>query len=141
MAKSAIDSVVMSIDRDAFDRIRVDTIKSDAEQKIDFLMRYVPRMRMSPRNIVEELDILFVKECYPKGYRVIKDGELNDSVYFIRSGVCQSLHPLAGALGSLKDQLTPDEQAKYKYVKLSDLSNSHNYHDRRWPVLWRRQRP
>eukprot|EP01022_Parablepharisma_sp_SALTPOND_P012672 TRINITY_DN1635_c0_g1_i1.p3 TRINITY_DN1635_c0_g1~~TRINITY_DN1635_c0_g1_i1.p3 ORF type:complete len:364 (-),score=47.41 TRINITY_DN1635_c0_g1_i1:5498-6589(-) len=76
---------------------------------------------MSPRNIIEELDILFVKECYTKGYRIIKDGEYNENVYFIKSGVCKLLQPIAGPLNPVKAQMTPEEQANHKYIALCDL--------------------
>lgn len=112
----------MSIDKVAYERIRADTIKSDAEQKIEFLQRYVPRLRMSPRNILEELDILFVKESYTKGYRVLKEGDFNENVYFVRSGTCRVLRALTGPLSGIKAHLSQEEQGKYKYVSLYNLS-------------------
>ncbi len=121
IAKAAGETTVLAIDRVAYDRIRAETVQSDAEQKIEYLIRYVPKLRMSPRGIIEELDILFVKECYTKGYRIIKDGDFNENVYFIKSGACKLLQPLTGPLTAVKAQLTSDEQAKYKYVQMCTL--------------------
>ena len=118
LTKASGETVVLSIDRVAFDKIKAETVQSDAEQKIEFLLRYVPKLRMSPRNIIEELDILFVKECYTKGYRIAKDGEINESVYFIRSGTCRLLQPVPGLV---KAQMTSEEAAKYKYINLCAL--------------------
>lgn len=122
MAKSAGDSIVMCIERVAHEKIRAETVKSEAEQKIEFLIRYVPKLRMSPRNIVEELDILFVKECYSKGYKIIKESEYNENVYFVRSGTCRFLQPLTGVLSGIRSQLATEEQSQYKYLALCNLS-------------------
>jgi len=122
IAKSTGDTIVLSIDRAAFDRIRAETVQNDAEQKIEFLLRYVPRLRMSPRNIIEELDILFIKECYTKGFRILKEGELNEHVYFVRSGTCRLLQPImVHSLSALKNQFSGEELSKYKYVNLCSL--------------------
>ena len=123
MAKSVGDTLVIAIDKDAHERVRAETVKSEAEQKIEFLLRFVPKLRMSPRNIIEELEILFVKECYTKGYKIIKEGEYNENVYFVRSGTCRLYLPLTGVLTGIKSQLTPEEQSRCKYVFLYGLSN------------------
>ena len=112
---------MISIEKIAQERIRAETVKSEAEEKIEFLLRYVPKLRMSPRNIVEELEILFVKECYTKGYKIIKEGDFNENVYFVRSGTCCLYHPLNGILAGIKTQLTSDEQGRLKYLALYNL--------------------
>jgi len=73
---------------------------------------------MSPRDIIQELDILFVKECYTKGYRILKDGDHNENVYFIREGVCRVMQPINNVLNPLREQLTIEEKSKYKYASL-----------------------
>ena len=35
---------------------------STSEQKVDFLVRYVPRLRAVARSMVEELEVFFIKE-------------------------------------------------------------------------------
>ena len=122
MAKSVGESIVIAIDKLSHEKIRAETAKSEAEQKIEFLLRYVPKLRISPRNIIEELEILFVKECYTKGYKIIKEGEYNENVYFVRSGTCNVYHSLSGILSGMKSQLTPEEQGRYKYLSLLNLS-------------------
>lgn len=116
MAKQAL---VLVIDRTIYDRIRTETVQCDAEKKIAFLVRYVPRLRMSPRNIIEELDILFIKECFTKGYRILKKGDFDENVYFIKEGQCRVMAPVNNSLNGIKSQLTPEENAKYKYATLS----------------------
>lgn len=122
-AISVGESVVLAIDKAAYERIRAETVKSEAEQKIDFLIRYVPKLRISPRSIIEELDILFVKECYTKGYKIIREGDFNENVYFMKAGTCRSLQSLSGPLTGIKSQLNAEEQSRYKQLIVSTLSN------------------
>lgn len=122
VAYAAGETIVLSVDRASYDKIRTETIQSDAEKKINFLIRYVPRLRMSPRNIIEELDLLFVKECYTRGYKILKEGEFNENVYFIRSGICKMMYSLIGPMKKVKEQLSPEEQEKYKYITLCNVS-------------------
>ncbi len=122
LATSCGESMVLSIDKAAYERIRAETVKSEGEQKIDFLIRYVPKLRMSPRNIIEELDILFVKERYTRGYKILREGEFNENVYFVRSGMCRLLLPLTGTLSGFRAQLSPEDQGRYRHIILSTLS-------------------
>jgi CRP-like cAMP-binding protein len=119
-AKSVGESIVLEIDKAACEKIRANTVVSEAEQKINFLLRYVPKLRMSPRNIIEELEILFVKETYTKGYKIIKEGELNENVYFIQSGNCRTLIPISGHLSAIKAFLL--QEAQPKYIIMHNLS-------------------
>jgi len=112
--------MVLEIDRVASDKIRATTVLSTAEEKIVYLQRYIPKVRMSPRNIIEELEILFVKERYTKGYKILKEGEFNENVYFVYSGQCTVLYP---APNEVKKFLSLEEKAKYKYCSLNQLSN------------------
>lgn len=112
-AKSIGESIVLEIDKAACEKIRANTVVSDAEKKIEFLLRYVPKLRMSPRNIIEELEILFVKETYTKGYKILKEGEFNENVYFIQSGTCRLLVPISGHLSAIKAFLPQESQPKY----------------------------
>ncbi len=118
MAKAAENSLVLSIDKKTYERIKVETAKTEAEQKLEFMMRYIPRLRVAPRGLLEELDIMFVRESFGKGFRILKDGEHNDSVYFVLVGTCKVLQPLNRGLGSVKALLSPEEQSRYKYLAL-----------------------
>ncbi len=46
-----------------------------SEQKIDFLMRYVPRLRAVSRNVIEELEVFFIKEVATQGFILQKQDE------------------------------------------------------------------
>lgn len=43
---------------------------SASEQKIDFLLRYVPKLRAVSRTMIEELEVFFIKEVITQGYVV-----------------------------------------------------------------------
>lgn len=121
-AKTTSDAIILGIDKEAWEKVKLDTVKSEGEQKIEFLLRYVPKLRMSPRGIIEELEILFVKECYTQGYKVQKEGEFLDSVYFVRSGTCSVSYPITASMANVKAALTPEEQINHKYITLYTLS-------------------
>ena len=55
---------VVHIDRDSYENIVKKTQLSVSEQKIDFLIRYVPRLRAVGRNVIQELEVFFMKVVY-----------------------------------------------------------------------------
>lgn len=55
---------VIHIDRDNYENIVKKTQLSVSEQKIDFLLRYVPRLRAVGRNVIQELEVFFMKVVY-----------------------------------------------------------------------------
>lgn len=122
IARSIGESLVLEVDKASSEQIRACTVISDAEKKVQFLLRYVPKLRMGSRNIIEDFEILFVKEVYTKGYKILKDGDFNDGVYFIFEGSCRLLLPLTGHLSVLKTYLPPEDQHKTKYVTVQSLS-------------------
>lgn len=63
---------VIQIDRDNYENIVKKTQLSVSEQKIDFLLRYVPRLRAVGRNVIQELEVFFMKVVYTQGYLVSK---------------------------------------------------------------------
>ena len=86
---------VIEIDRAAYESAKKHTQPpSPAEAKVEFLVRYVPRLRAVARRLAEELEVFFIKEVYTRGFRVVKQGELDDYVYFVFAGearVCYNL--------------------------------------------------
>lgn len=83
---------ILMIDAQEYENIRKQRVLSAAETKIEFLTRYIPRLRAVDSKIVEELEIMFQKEKVTKGYRLLEQGKLNDYLYFILSGECRILY-------------------------------------------------
>jgi hypothetical protein len=121
-AKSAKGGIILIVNKAEFDKARSETMRSEPEQKLDFLMLFVPKLRLFGRPAIEKLDFLFVKEIHTKGSKIIRDGAQTGNVYFVRSGVCRALHPLTGPLAALKAQLTPEEQNRFKHAVMYTLS-------------------
>lgn len=63
---------VLVIHKEQYELIVKKTQLSVSEQKIDFLMRYVPKLRAVTRNMVEELEVFFIKEVVTEGYMMQK---------------------------------------------------------------------
>ena len=61
---------VLVIHKEQYELIVKKTQLSVSEQKIDFLMRYVPKLRAVTRNMVEELEVFFIKEVVTQGYMI-----------------------------------------------------------------------
>ena len=81
---------VIEIDRLAYENAKKHRQKPTlAEAKVEFLVRYVPRLRSVARRISEELEVFFIKEVYTRGYRIVRQGELDDYVYFVFAGECR----------------------------------------------------
>ena len=54
-------------------------------------MRYVPRLRAVSRNVIEELEVFFIKEVVTQGYILQKQDEQDDYIYFVYRGTCRIL--------------------------------------------------
>lgn len=44
------------------------TQMSEGEKKIDFLVRYVPKLRNLPRWLINDFEVYFLKEIVTRGY-------------------------------------------------------------------------
>lgn len=53
---------IIEIDKDQYDMVIKKTILSSGEKKIEFLMRYVPKLRLVSRSMIEEFEVFFIKE-------------------------------------------------------------------------------
>jgi CRP-like cAMP-binding protein len=54
-------------------------------------VRYVPRLRAVSRNVIEELEVFFIKEVVTQGYILQKQDEQDDYIYFVYRGTCRIL--------------------------------------------------
>jgi len=66
---------------------------STSEKKLEFLLRYVPKLRSLPRRVIEDYEVYFQKEVMTKGYPVLKFEEQDDYICFIYRGTCKILYP------------------------------------------------
>lgn len=82
---------ILIINKDQYDQIVKRTQLSVSEQKIDFLMRYVPKLRAVTRTMIEELEILFIKEIVTQGFMIQKQEDQGDYLYFVFKGRCRLL--------------------------------------------------
>ncbi len=81
---------VLAIDRDEYSNIIKKTEMGTGEKKIEFLMRFIPKIRNSDqaRRMLEEFEVFFIKEQYTQGYQVLKEGEQDDYLYLLYRGKC-----------------------------------------------------
>jgi CRP-like cAMP-binding protein len=86
------ETIVLKIDLKEYEDIRKKRVLSAAESKINFLTRHIPGLRSVDNKIVQEVETIFQKEKYTKGYRIIEQGKTNDNIYFIASGECRILY-------------------------------------------------
>ena len=82
---------VLEIEKEAYEQIVKQTQISVSEKKIDFLIRFVPKFRSVSRNLVEEMEIFFVKEVASQGFLFQRQDEQDDYIYFIFRGRCRVL--------------------------------------------------
>lgn len=61
---------VMQLDTQKFYDIVSKTQLSACEKKVEFLNRYVPKLRNLPRRLVEDYEVYFQKELYTQGYQI-----------------------------------------------------------------------
>ena len=43
---------------------------SSGEKKIQFLIRYVPKLRLVSRAMIEDFEVFFIKEVVDQGYQI-----------------------------------------------------------------------
>jgi len=91
-AIAEVATIVLKIDLQEYEDIRKKRVLSAAESKINFLTRHIPGLRSVDSKIVQQVEIIFQKEKYTKGYRITEQGKTNDNIYFIASGVCRILY-------------------------------------------------
>jgi hypothetical protein len=60
------------INKQLYEDIVKQTNISTSEKKIEFLFRYLPKIRKIGRKMLEEFEICFIKEEYSKGYQIQK---------------------------------------------------------------------
>lgn len=90
-AVSANGCWVLVIHKESYEQIVKRTQLSAAEQKIDFLIRYVPKLRSVTRSMIEELEVFFIKEVVTQGYILQRQDEQDDYIYFVYKGKCRLL--------------------------------------------------
>lgn len=66
---------VVFIHKDQYEQIVKKTQLSASEQKIDFLIRYVPKLRAVSRSMIEELEVFFMKQVLTQGFIIQKQDE------------------------------------------------------------------
>ena len=54
-------------------------------------MADMPRLRAVSRNVIEELEVFFIKEVVTQGYILQKQDEQDDYIYFVYRGTCRIL--------------------------------------------------
>lgn len=74
-ARAAVDSWIITIHKEQYEQIVKKTQLSTSEQKIDFLVRYVPKLRAVSRNMIEDLEIFFCKLVVTQGFVLQKQDE------------------------------------------------------------------
>ena len=85
-------SWVIVVGKEAYEQVVKKTQLSSSEQKIDFLVRYVPKLRTVARSMVEEFEVFFIKEVVTQGYQIQKQDEQDDYLYFVYKGRCRMLY-------------------------------------------------
>jgi hypothetical protein len=70
------------------------TQMSEGEKKIDFLVRYVPKLRNLPWRLINDFEVFFLKEIVTRGYLILTVNEQSDYLYFIVRGFCKLLYPI-----------------------------------------------
>jgi vacuolar-type H+-ATPase subunit F/Vma7 len=104
-ARVASDSAwVIIIHKKLYEQIVKKTQLSVSEQKIEFLLRYVPKLRALTRNMIEELEVLFIKEVATQGYLIQRQDEQDDYIYFVYKGRCKLLVSTNGEGGILPQE-------------------------------------
>jgi len=94
IAKASHKTLILSIPTIKHFNLAKASNQSDSEKKIEFLSRYVPCLRNSPRTAIEELEILFIRERHFEKGQIIKFNEFNDYIYFIYIGRCRVILPI-----------------------------------------------
>ncbi len=61
-------SWVIEIPKDKFENIVRMVHLTSGEKKIEFLYRFVPKIRTSGRQMIEDFEVLFIKEVVSQGY-------------------------------------------------------------------------
>lgn len=97
------------------------TILSEGEKKIDFLIRYVPKLRNASRTMIEELEVFFIKQVYTLGFLIQKQDEQDDYLYFIFRGRCHILLATGTKDHQQKAIFSEDIQSAKKQLVLGTL--------------------
>ena len=59
---------VLSINTEKYYNILSQTQLSEGDRKVEFLFRYVPKLRKLPRNLLEDFEVYFQREQCTKGF-------------------------------------------------------------------------
>ncbi|CDW88486.1 UNKNOWN [Stylonychia lemnae] len=123
---------VLIIDKDLYEQIVKRTQLSASEQKIDFLVRYIPKFRSVARKLIEEMEILFIKEVATQGYVFQKQDDQDDYLYFVFRGKCRVLLSTATQLHNepvFPEQIQQDKNRKnvvIGYVNRGECFGEHS---------------
>ena len=69
---------VMIFDTEKYFDIVSKSQLSISEKKVEFLQRYVPKLREVQRNLIEDFEVYFIKEVVTQGYQLQKIDEQDD---------------------------------------------------------------
>ncbi len=87
-----------------------------AEKKVEFLMRFGPKLRDFGRNMVEEYEVMWLKQEATKGYQIQKFGEQGDVIYMLCSGEVRMTVPIGDSENEGKVK-----QLVFGYLKVGDI--------------------
>lgn len=93
-AKASRNSLILSVPSNSHFKLGSNLSISDAEKKIEFLFRFVPKLRFFPKKDLEELETFFIRERFFMKSKIIKLNEYNENIYFVFSGKCRIIIPL-----------------------------------------------
>lgn len=85
---------VIEFDTSKYHDIIQNTEMSTQEKKLDFLTRFVPKVRSLPKKIIEDFEIYFMKEVATQGYFLQTVDDQADYLYFVHRGICKILYPV-----------------------------------------------
>ena len=66
---------MIEFSKSSYDKIIKNTELSSSEKKVEFLWRFVPKLRHVPRKMIEQFEVFFIKEEFTKGYQILKQDE------------------------------------------------------------------
>jgi hypothetical protein len=84
---------LISFQTNSYNQLLQEKQTTVAESKIDFLMRFGPKLRDIGRSMLEEFEVLWLKYEASRGYQFTKFQEQDDNIYLLYSGTARMLVP------------------------------------------------
>lgn len=116
---------ILKIKKNIFDNIIEETNKRKDRNKLNFLKKYFPKLRIYSDDVLNPLKSFFIREEHYIGNKILNDTEYDEYIYLVINGnlgVAKSIKKIKNLKETMMDETNDNFNVKNRYVVLEKFN-------------------